>query len=70
MHALWGMGQMMYTKLLIVVDGDVDAQDLSPPVAWKVFNNIDAARDVTIVTVPWTPWTTPRRSRTTATRWG
>lgn len=51
MHALWGMGQMMYTKLLIIVDADVDAQDLST-VAWKVFNNIDAARDVTIVDGP------------------
>lgn len=51
MHALWGMGQMMYTKLVIVVDENVDAQDLST-VAWKVFNNIDAARDVTIVDGP------------------
>lgn len=51
MHALWGMGQMMYTKLIIVVDGDVDAQDLST-VAWKVFNNIDAKRDVVVVDGP------------------
>ncbi len=51
MHALWGMGQMMYTKLIVVVDGDVDPQDLST-VAWKVFNNIDAARDLVIVDGP------------------
>ena len=24
MHGLWGMGQMMFTKYLVVVDGDVD----------------------------------------------
>lgn len=51
MHALWGMGQMMYTKLIIVVDGKVDPHDLST-VAWKVFNNIDAARDTVIVDGP------------------
>ncbi|MDI6601176.1 MAG: menaquinone biosynthesis decarboxylase [Thermoanaerobacteraceae bacterium] len=51
MHALWGMGQMMYTKMIIVVDEDVDPQDMST-VAWKVFNNIDAERDVVIVEGP------------------
>jgi hypothetical protein len=25
MHGLWGMGQMMFTKYIIVVDDDVDA---------------------------------------------
>lgn len=47
MNAIWGMGQMMYTKMIIVVDGEVSPQDLST-VAWKVFNNIDARRDVVI----------------------
>lgn len=47
MHALWGMGQMMYTKMIIVVDENVDPHDLST-VAWKVFNNIDAKRDLVI----------------------
>ncbi|WZL72266.1 menaquinone biosynthesis decarboxylase [Clostridiaceae bacterium 35-E11] len=51
MHALWGMGQMMYTKMIIVVDENVKPSDLST-VAWKVFNNIDAARDVVIVDGP------------------
>lgn len=51
MHALWGMGQMMYTKMIIVVDEHVNPHDLST-VAWKVFNNIDAARDVVIVDGP------------------
>jgi len=51
MHAMWGMGQMMFTKLIIVVDEQVNPHDLST-VAWKVFNNIDAARDITIVDGP------------------
>jgi len=51
MHCLWGMGQMMYTKLIVVVDENVNPHDLST-VAWKVFNNIDAARDVVIVDGP------------------
>lgn len=51
MNAIWGMGQMMYTKMIIVVDANVSPQDLST-VSWKVFNNIDAARDIEIVTGP------------------
>ena len=51
MHALWGMGQMMYTKMIIVVDEAINPHDLST-VAWKVFNNIDAKRDVVIVEGP------------------
>lgn len=51
MHALWGMGQMMYTKLIIVVDEGVSPQDIST-VAWKVFNNIDPARDVVVAEGP------------------
>ncbi|MCX8013626.1 MAG: menaquinone biosynthesis decarboxylase [Rectinema sp.] len=44
MHFLWGMGQLMYTKLIVVVDDDIPLTDLSL-VAWRVFNNIDAKRD-------------------------
>jgi 4-hydroxy-3-polyprenylbenzoate decarboxylase len=47
MNFLWGMGQMMYTKLIVVVDEEVDLKNLSM-VAWKVFNNIDAGRDLVI----------------------
>ncbi|WP_028973808.1 menaquinone biosynthesis decarboxylase [Spirochaeta cellobiosiphila] len=45
LYALWGLGQMMYTKMIIIVDHDVDVQDLSK-VMWKVFNNIDGSRDL------------------------
>lgn len=47
MNSLWGMGQMMYTKMIIVVDHNISPQDIST-VAWKVFNNIDAKSDVVI----------------------
>ena len=44
---LWKHEDMRYNKFLIVVDKDVDANDIST-VAWKVFNNIDAKRDLLI----------------------
>lgn len=47
MHTIWGMGQMMYTKMIIIVDEFVNPHDLSM-VSWKVFNNIDAKRDLVI----------------------
>jgi 4-hydroxy-3-polyprenylbenzoate decarboxylase len=51
MNALWGLGQMMFTKMIIVVDENVNVQNLSE-VMWKVFNNIDAKRDLMIVEGP------------------
>ncbi|MFZ2912565.1 MAG: UbiD family decarboxylase, partial [Rectinemataceae bacterium] len=47
MNFIWGMGQMMYTKLIVVVDEDVDLKNMSM-VAWRVFNNIDARRDLVL----------------------
>ena len=43
MHAIWGMGQMMFTKMIIVVDEHVDVQK-EKEVWWRVFNNIDATK--------------------------
>jgi 4-hydroxy-3-polyprenylbenzoate decarboxylase len=51
MHALWGLGQMMFTKTLIVVDHDVSVHDLSE-VTWVVGNHIDPRRDVVMVEGP------------------
>ncbi len=51
MHALWGMGQMMFCKCFIVVDHDVNVQDMTE-VVWRVSNNIDAKRDITFVEGP------------------
>lgn len=50
-NALWGLGQMMFTKVIIVVDHKVDPADLST-VFWKVFNNVDPRRDMMIVDGP------------------
>lgn len=51
MNALWGLGQMMFTKLIIVVDENVNVHDLRE-VLWRVSNNIDARRDVLVVDGP------------------
>ena len=40
MNAVWGMGQMMFTKFVVVVDEHVDVHDASE-VTWRVFNNVD-----------------------------
>jgi len=45
MHAIWGLGQAMFSKCIIVVDDDVDVQNVSE-VAWKALNNIDPQRDI------------------------
>jgi 4-hydroxy-3-polyprenylbenzoate decarboxylase len=47
MNAVWGLGQMMYTKMVIVVDDPIKPSDVST-VMWKVFNNIDGKRDIVI----------------------
>ena len=51
MHALWGLGQMMFTKILIVVDHDVNIQNLSE-VTWIVGNHIDPKRDMVFLDGP------------------
>lgn len=51
MHALWGLGQAMFTKVIVVVDRDVDVRDLSH-ITWKVLNNIDPERDIQFVLGP------------------
>jgi 4-hydroxy-3-polyprenylbenzoate decarboxylase len=45
MHAIWGLGQAMFTKVIVVVDEDVNVHDYSE-VAWKTLNNIDPQRDI------------------------
>ena len=51
MNAIWGLGQMMFTKIIIVVDEWVDVQNLNE-VLWVTANNIDPERDTTFVTGP------------------
>jgi 4-hydroxy-3-polyprenylbenzoate decarboxylase len=45
MSAIWGLGQAMFTKCIVVVDEDVDVQNFSE-VAWRALNNIDPERDI------------------------
>ncbi|MGS0764134.1 menaquinone biosynthesis decarboxylase [Syntrophomonas curvata] len=51
MSSLWGMGQMMFAKFIVVVDEGVNVQNVSE-VMWKVFNNVDPRRDTMIVEGP------------------
>jgi 4-hydroxy-3-polyprenylbenzoate decarboxylase len=44
MHGLWGMGQMMFTKYLVVVDEDVDVHNTSQ-VLFRLCANTDPQRD-------------------------
>ncbi len=46
-NAIWGLGQMMFTKFIFIYDEDVDVQNTSVA-AWKAFNNVDPARDILI----------------------
>ncbi len=51
MSAVWGLGQMMFSKFIIVVDKDVNVHDLSE-VALNVFGNTDPRRDMMFVDGP------------------
>ncbi|MBL8084619.1 MAG: UbiD family decarboxylase [Candidatus Obscuribacter sp.] len=45
MSALWGLGQLMFTKFAVIVDKEVNVHDLSE-VALHVFGNTDPRRDM------------------------
>src|SRR5262245_12154996 len=51
MNAFWGLGQLMFSKCIIVVDKDVNVQD-EAEVAWVAGTHVDPARDIQIVTGP------------------
>lgn len=51
MHGLWGLGQMATTKVMVVVDEDVNIRDMEE-VAWKALNHIDPQRDMEFVMGP------------------
>jgi 4-hydroxy-3-polyprenylbenzoate decarboxylase len=51
MNAIWGAGLMSLTKLIIVVDKDVDVHDHAE-VAWRAFGNVDYAHDLLITQGP------------------
>ena len=45
MSAIWGLGQAMFTKCIVVVDHDVNVQNYSET-AFRALNNIDPERDL------------------------
>ncbi|MGF1632242.1 MAG: UbiD family decarboxylase [Phycisphaerae bacterium] len=51
MHAIWGAGQMAFTKFIIVLDEDVDVHD-EQAVLFHLFANCDPARDTEVVRGP------------------
>jgi 4-hydroxy-3-polyprenylbenzoate decarboxylase len=51
MHAIWGTGQMMFTKTIVVVDKDVDVRG-GGELLWRALTAIDPERDVEIVRGP------------------
>lgn len=51
MHGLWGMGQMMFTKIIVVVDEDVNVHD-TQEVLFRMTANIDPQRDVLMTKGP------------------
>jgi 4-hydroxy-3-polyprenylbenzoate decarboxylase len=51
MHAVWGAGQMAWTKYIVVVDEEVDVHDEGA--VWQaVFDHCDFARDLELVNGP------------------
>jgi len=51
MHAIWGLGQLMFTKVVIVVDKQCNVHDLGE-VMWRVGTAIDPKRDVVFAEGP------------------
>jgi 4-hydroxy-3-polyprenylbenzoate decarboxylase len=50
-HGIWGAGQMMFSKCIIVVDADCDIRNIQD-VMFRVGANVDWSRDVEIVRGP------------------
>lgn len=50
-YGLWGLGQLMLSKFIIVVDAHVNVQDVSE-VMFHLWNNVDPRRDTFIVEGP------------------
>jgi 4-hydroxy-3-polyprenylbenzoate decarboxylase len=51
MHGLWGMGQMMFSKYIVVVDEDCDVHNTSE-VLFRLCANTDPQRDTTFIKNP------------------
>ena len=51
MHAIWGLGQIMFTKIIVVVDEHVNVQN-QDEVLFHVGANCDFSRDIEVVKGP------------------
>lgn len=51
MHGLWGMGQMMFSKYIVIVDADCDVHNTSE-VLFRMCANTDPQRDSTFIKSP------------------
>ena len=68
MHGLWGMGQMMFTKYIVVVDEDCDVHNTSE-VLFRLCANTDPERDTTIIRIRAIHSITRLPSRTLGLTW-
>jgi len=51
MHSIWGLGQLMFEKMVFVFDADVNLQDPAE-VSWRAFSNVDPRRDLVLADGP------------------
>ena len=51
MNYIWGTGQLMFTKMIVIVDENVDVQNTSE-VLWRMGNNVDWDRDIIVTKGP------------------
>ena len=51
MHAIWGMGQMMFSKFIVVLDEDVDVHN-TEEVLFHLGAHVDPRRDICLVDGP------------------
>jgi 4-hydroxy-3-polyprenylbenzoate decarboxylase len=51
MNAFWGLGQLMFSKTIVVFDKDVDVQNVSEA-AWIAGTHVDPQRDVQFTVGP------------------
>jgi 4-hydroxy-3-polyprenylbenzoate decarboxylase len=51
MNAMWGAGQMMFNKILIVVDKDADTHDYKN-IAKQIFENVEPENDILFINGP------------------
>ncbi len=51
MSSLWGTGQLIFAKCIIVVDDDVNVQNIKEAV-WRICANVDPGRDLVLMPGP------------------